>query len=161
MEALRRLYEALNLVKVKTYVQSGNVVFDSEKHAASILTERIEAQIEQSFGYSVPVFIRSINDFHRIITNNPFLKQRNYDPAKLHVTFLYTSPSEMNISSMKEPIKENDEFSLENKEIFLYCPSGYGRTRVNNNYFERKLNMPATTRNWKTVKALYKIAKNK
>ena len=122
MEALRRLYEALSLVNVKTYVQSGNVVFDSEKQKASILTERIEAQIEQTFGYSVPVFIRSINDFQRIITNNPFLKQSNKDPAKLHVTFLYTSPSEIDISRMKEPIKEDDKFSLENKEIFLYCP---------------------------------------
>jgi uncharacterized protein (DUF1697 family) len=83
MAELRRLYESLDLVNVKTYVQSGNVVFDSMEQDTSKLAKLIEAQIEQFFGYSVSVFIRDTNDFQRIIASNPFLNERNEDPAKL------------------------------------------------------------------------------
>lgn len=158
MEDLRGLYQALNLVHVRTYVQSGNVIFDSEKQEAALLAKRIEAQIERSFGYSVPVIIREPHDFQRILANNPFLQGRDEDPAKLHVTFLYGSPSERILGQLKISSGEGDEFAMGDQEIFLFCPNGYGRTKLTNAYFERKLDMPATTRNWKTVNALYQMA---
>jgi uncharacterized protein (DUF1697 family) len=161
MAELRSLYESLNLVNVETYVQSGNVVFDSTEQNASRLAELIEAQIEQSFGYSVSVFIRDTEDFQRIIDNNPFSNERNEDPAKLHVTFLYSSPAESRLSSLEIPSDGVDEFLVGDKEIFLFCPNGYGRTKLSNNFFERKLNMPATTRNWKTVNVLHKMANDR
>jgi uncharacterized protein (DUF1697 family) len=151
MAALRNMYRALNLVKVETYVQSGNVVFDSTEQDILKLAEFIEGQIEETFGYAVPVIIRYI----------PFSNERNEDPAKLHVTFLYRLPSELKLSSLAIPNNETAEFSIGDKEIFLFCPNGYGNTRLSNSFFEKKLGMPATTRNWKTVNALYTMAKRR
>jgi len=161
MEELRGLYEAMSLANVKTYVQSGNVVFDSEEEVSSRLVERIEAQIEQVYGYNVPVLIRGTDEFKRGISGNPLLKGMNEDPAQLHVTFLYSVPSEKEMGVLTPPIGEGEELAIGEKEIYLYFPNGYGRTKLNNNYFERKLGIPATTRNWKTVKALYEMAKER
>jgi len=158
MAELKSLYEALDLVNVKTYVQSGNVVFDSPERDASKLASLIEAQIERSFGHAVSILIRSPNDFQRIVDTNPFLHGRNEDPAKLHVTFLYSSPSKSQLSNLGVPKGEADEFFVGNQEIFLFCPNGYGRTKLPNNFFEKKLDTPATTRNWKTVTALHQMA---
>lgn len=158
MEELRNLYQSLNLVNVETYVQSGNVVFDSTWPDASELAGLIEAQIEGSFEYSVPVFVRNTHDFQRIVHGNPFLNERDEDPAKLYVTFLYNTPSESRLSSLAIPDNETSEYSIGEDEIFLFCPDGYGRTKLSNSFFERKLGVLATTRNWKTVNALYKMA---
>jgi uncharacterized protein (DUF1697 family) len=157
MAELRSLFESLNLVNVKTYVQSGNVVFDSTEQDASELAKLIKAQIEQFFGYAVSVFIREPKDFQRIIANNPFSNERNEDPARLYVTFLYSPPSKTKLSNLVIPNDGADEFFVGEKEIFLFCPNGYGRTKLSNNFFEKKLNVPATTRNWKTVNALHNM----
>jgi len=158
MTELQRLYETLGLVNVETYVQSGNVVFDSPEPDASRLRALIEAQIEAAFGYQVFIFIRDAEDFRRIIDNNPFTSQRNEDPDKLHVTFLYRAPSLSAWDTLKAPEGETDEFVRGEKEIFLFCPNGYGRTKLSNSFFERKLGVSATTRNWRTVNVLYAMA---
>jgi len=158
MAELHSLYESVNLLNVRTYVQSGNVVFDSPEPDALKFTELIEAQIERTFGYSVFVFIRDTHDFKRVIDSNPFMNERNEDPAKLHVTFLYKTPAVPALGNLKPPDSEADEFFTGKQEIFLFCPNGYGRTKLSNTFFERKLNVPATTRNWKTVNALYEMA---
>ncbi len=154
MPELQRLYESLGLVNVRTYVQSGNVVFDSQGQDTSILAKQIEDQIEQSFGYDVPVFIRDKDDFRRIIDSNPFLLVGTEDPANLYVTFLYSSPSRISLDDLVNPGSDGDRFVAGQREIFIFCPNGYGRTKINNTFFERKLGMPATTRNWKTVNTL-------
>jgi uncharacterized protein (DUF1697 family) len=160
MAELRSLYESLGLVKVRTYVQSGNVVFDSVESDTAKLAGLVEAQIERVFGYALPVFVRDVADFQRIIISNPFLTARNEDPAKLHVTFLYRPLVESTLSTMLSPNADGDEFFGDDQEIFLFCPNGYGRTKLSNNFFERKLKVAATTRNWQTVLALHKIAKD-
>jgi len=161
MVELRKMYVSLNLANVETYLQSGNVVFDSIEQDSSKLGESIEEQIEQSFGYAVPVFIRDTNDFQRIVERNPFLNQKNKDLSKLHVTFLYTSPSESKLSNLSIHKNDPDEFSIADREIFLFCPNGYGRTKLSNSFLERKLYIRATTRNWKTVNALHNMAKQR
>jgi len=157
MDDLRGLCEALDLVNVRTYVQSGNVVFESEEQDASIIAKRIETQIQNAYGYIVPVIIRRPEELRRIIGSNPFLQERNEDPAWLHVTFLYETPSEAKLKELRNPSDNGDEFSIGEKEIFLYCPNGYGTSKLSNAFFERKLGMPTTTRNWRTVNALYQM----
>ena len=158
MNELRDLYETLNLTNVQTYVQSGNVVFDSAERNASVLVRQIEEQIEQTFGYSVPVLLRTSDDFRRVTSSNPFLGDRNEDPAKLYVTFLYEPLADPQLSNLKAPDGIKDKFAIGEQEIFLFCPDGYGRTKLNNNFFEQKLKVTATTRNWKTVNALFGMA---
>ncbi len=161
MAELIALYESLGLVNVETYVQSGNLVFDSSEREASNLAGQLEALIEQSFGLAVSVFIRDTQDFERLIDSNPFLIERNEDPAKLHVTFLYNSPSKEEKRSLDARGDEADEIYVTDREIFLFCPNGYGGTKFSNAFFERKLKVRATTRNWNTVSSLYRLVQGR
>jgi uncharacterized protein (DUF1697 family) len=158
METLRRVYETLGYARVRTYVQSGNVVFDSAGCATSELVKGIEEQIEKTCGFTVPVFIRQTLELHDILTGNPYLINGSVDPAALHVTFLYQPPCKNEWESLRPPSDIADEFSLGESVIYLHCPNGYGKTKLSNNFFERKLGVLVTTRNWNTVNALYKIA---
>jgi len=158
MSELKGLFESLSMTNVATYIQSGNVIFDRADQDPASLARSIEAEITRSFGASVSVFLRDNNQFQQIIENNPFLNQRNEDPEKLHVTFLSDSPSESVLSNLILPVGTPDEFMVYDKGIYLFCPNGYGRTKISNSFFERKLGLSATTRNWKTVMALYEIA---
>jgi uncharacterized protein (DUF1697 family) len=158
MNELRSLYEALELERVVTHVQSGNVVFESAERNPSTLAGRIEDRIERAFGYRVPVFIRRTGEFERMLDGNPFLLKGQPDPSHLHVTFLYGLPSTSKVRALRPAVADGEGFSVQGREIYLHCPNGYGRTRLTNVYFEKNLDMPATTRNWNTANALYRIA---
>ena len=158
MVELKSLYESLGLDHVTTYVQSGNVVFESSSDDESSLAGKIEACIEKNFGYSVSVFLRSPVDFKHLLTRNPFLNDRHEDPSRLYITFLYQEPKPGKLERLGMPAGESAEFVMAEREIFLYYPDGYGRTKFSNNYIERKLDIPATTRNWNTVNALFDLA---
>ena len=158
MESLRESYEGLGFSRVRSYVQSGNIIFESPENNPSNLVKRLEDQIEQVYGYHIAVFIRQPNEIQRILAGNPFINAGNADLSKLHVTFLYHFPSEPWWSEMASPRDSTDEFARSEMAIYLYCPNGYAKTRLSNSFFERRLGMPVTTRNWNTVNALYKIA---
>ena len=158
MVELKTQYKTKKLANVETYLQSGNVIFDSPSSDSSTLAELTEAQIKTILGFSVRVFIRGNKDFRRIIKSNPFMSGRFKDPAKLHATFLYNSPPVSKLTHLALPKNETAEFSIGEKKIFLFCPNGYGRTKLSNSFFERKLDTPSATKNWKTVHALYKMA---
>lgn len=157
MDDLRRLYEELGLQKIQTYVQSGNVLFESDDSNASDLAGQIELQITKTLGMMVPVLVRSAADFGCILKNNPFVTGRQEDSGKLYVTFLHHLPDPALAARLQPPAGETDEFLIIGREIFLFCPNGYGRTKLSNTWFERKLNQVATTRNWKTVNTLYQM----
>ncbi len=97
MKELKSLYESLNLLNVETYIQSGNIVFDSTESNPQKIAGWIEAQIKRSFDFEVPVLIRGRHDLKRTLGSNPFLTERNEDPAKLSVIFLQDIPSESNL----------------------------------------------------------------
>ncbi len=158
MADLKSLYESLGFGNIRTYVQSGNVVFESSETDSEKLESLIEKQIEKSFGFQVPTLVRDADYFKRVIDNNPFFTKRHEDPARLHVTFLYKIPGQSDMAQLATPKDETDEFSLGEKEIYLFCPNGYGRTKLSNTFFEKKLKIPATTRNWNTVNALFNLA---
>jgi uncharacterized protein (DUF1697 family) len=160
MLELKAIYESLGFSQVETYVQSGNVVFNCAEQDRASLAALIAAQIERSFGFAVAVFMRDTAEFQRISESNPFVK-RNEDPAKLHVTFLQQPPTETDLRQLEIPKGETDELFVGPREIFLFCPNGYGRTKLSNNFFERKLKSPATTRNWKTVNTLLDLVKSR
>jgi uncharacterized protein (DUF1697 family) len=157
METLRGIYERLDFTHVRTYLQSGNVVFESQVQEGSKLVKIIEAHIEQTCGYPIEVFIRQASDIQLILAGNPFLNNRHEDPSKLHVTFLYRIPSEPWWGEFAPPRDTIDEFARTSMAVYLFCPHGYGKTKLSNSFFERRLGMPVTTRNWNTVNALYKM----
>jgi len=158
MDALQKMFESLGYKNVRTYVQSGNVVFESADAKALDMATKIENQITKIFGFEVPVIIRSEDDCRKLIKANPFL---NKDIDELYVTFLLQMPASVPVDDFNKIKDKEEEYFVSGKEIFLVYPNGYGRTKLNNNYFEKKLRVKATTRNWKTVMALWNLANDK
>ncbi len=152
MTDLKVLYEQLNFKNITTYIQSGNVVFKAEN--SKNLNKKIEQKIFEKYNFDVPVIIRTTVEMQTIIEENPFLKRKNIDPEKLYVTFLEERPSSDLIENISKINYEPDTFIIWDKEIYLYCPNGYGNTKLNTNFFENKLKVKATTRNWKTANEL-------
>jgi len=155
MADLKSLYESLGLDNVQTYVQSGNVVFDSDEQDIDKLRNSIETQIEKQFGFSVPVLIRTMVDFKRVVENHPFAQE---EAIRVLVTFLYEQPDRSKWEELSQYKDKVDQFALGEQEIFLFCPGGYGKTKLSNTFFEKKLDVVATTRNWKSVNTLYEMA---
>jgi uncharacterized protein (DUF1697 family) len=158
MPELQKLYESLNLGSVVTYIQSGNVIFDCTEKESAMIARAIESQLERSFGLSVRVLVRDTRQFQQIIENNTFMNQRKEGLEKLHVTFLANRPSRAVLSNLTIPPGIIDEFQVSDQEVYLFCPNGYGKTKLSNSFFERKFKVAATTRNWKTVIALFELA---
>lgn len=157
MADLRELFVALPADGVSTYVQSGNVVFsrpgrDSPASGAA-LRSTIETRITGTFGLTVTVILRTARELHRVVAVNPLLGESR-DPDKQHVTFLAEEPELGRVERIDADAGGDDEWRLVGREVYLYCPDGYGRTKLNNAFFERRLAAVATTRNWKTVTTL-------
>jgi len=154
MADLKRVFESLSFKNVQTYVQSGNVIFDCKPAETAKIAEGVEARLLEVFGVSPALIIRTQNDLKRIIDNNPLVRKANTEPDKLHVTFLLDAPDETIVSKLDVTPGPGEMFALAGKEVYLYCPNGYARTRLNNAAFEAGLKTLATTRNWKTVNKL-------
>ncbi len=157
MAELKAMYEALGWTEVVTYIQSGNVLFTTKATRPEELINRIREQIKITFGFEVKVFVYVATDFEQAIQANPFLPKPPEDFKKLHLTFLSELPSEVQLASLADFQSGTDEFQFNGQFIYLYCPDGYGRTKLSNNFFERKLKVSATTRNWNSVLKLHAL----
>lgn len=157
MTDLRSLFEELGFRNIRTYIQSGNVIFESISEKIS--TNIIEHRIQEKYNFHVPVIIRTVHEMEVVLNNNPLLCEIDIDESKLHVTFLYGVPLQEHIKKTETLNYEPDRFIISGKEVYLYCPNGYGKTKLNNTFFENKLKITATTRNWNTVKKLSEMAK--
>ncbi|MCO5253815.1 MAG: DUF1697 domain-containing protein [Bacteroidetes bacterium] len=156
MEALRKSYENLGFRCVTTYVQSGNDVFSGDKAKLDELAQTITRQIKKDFGFDVPVIVLTIDKLKQIIDNNPFLNDK--DKTFLHVTFLSSKPQMIDLKTIEEKKLSGEAISFTDNAVYLYCPNGYGKSKLSNNFLETKLKVGATTRNWKTTNELLKIA---
>lgn len=159
MPDLAAVFKGMGFTNVVTYLQSGNVIFDTTETDMAGLAHAIEMAIEKTFGFDVSVVLRSKEEWHSVFTSNPFLDQRKEDIGRLYVTFLAQAPASSEAENLTRPAGSNDEFVLSGKEVYLFCPDGYGRAKLSNTFFEKKLKVTATTRNWRTVSALEEMAR--
>jgi len=151
MAELRTLLSSLGFTEVQTYIQSGNIVFKAATQDQEQLGNLIADAIKKQYDYEVPVLVKTIAQWKTTIANNPFTEA---DISKQGVTFLASIPEATTI----EIDSKDDRFNIINSEIYLDCPSGFGRTKLTNNFFEKKLKTQATTRNWKTIYKLLQLA---
>ena len=158
MKDLKSLFQKAGFENVMTYIQSGNIVFGSSEKNSKKLEKEISELIENHYNFSVPVLVISEEEMKNIYTNNPYIEQKR-DIMKLHVTFLEKTPDAKLIASIRDEKYQSDEFVIDGSTIYLYCPDGYGMTKFSTTFFEKKLGVPATTRNWKTVTALLDLMK--
>ena len=159
MDDLRLLYESLGFEDVTSYIQSGNVLFEcSEKKAAEIKI-LIEKSIEEKYGFSVHVEIRTNKELKNILNNNPFDPvQIEKDEKRFLVTFLSESPDEHSVRDIQQFVLPGEKLIVSNLVVYLHCPDGYGKSKLSNNYIERKFRVSATTRNWRTANKLYELS---
>lgn len=160
MDALREMFLDLNFINPQTYIQSGNVIFQDKKGKPEVLEKKITKQILNQFGFEVPVLVTGLDKLNAVLKNNPFVNDKKVDLTKLHVTLLSQVPTQIAIEKIKNGNYNSDEFILIGKVVYLFCPDGYGKTKLTNTFFENKLKVKATTRNWKTIGGLVKIAQD-
>jgi len=159
MADLKKMFESLDFQDVKTYIQSGNIAFKSKPESDEDLQKQIHQAIQKTFDFDIPVTVLNEKELKKTQQNNPFLKARKEDESKLHVTFLSEEPDKDLAENLKETAQFlPDEWILAGRSVYIFCPGGYGKTKLSNNFFEKKLKVTATTRNWKTVNELVEMA---
>ena len=157
MEHLRELLSELGFADVRTYLQSGNVLFRAGGAPAQ-LASLIENRLTEATRLPVSVIIRTPGQLQRIIAANPFAEQAGEAPKTVHVTFLAGSVPKAAVAGIGKLQSGRDRWHAEGSEIYLWCPDGYGRSKLGNSAMERVLGVRATTRNWNTLKALHAMA---
>jgi uncharacterized protein (DUF1697 family) len=157
MKELAVAMEELGFGDVQTYLQSGNAVFRANSAPIPELKRKLRDMVKQRFGHDVGVIVRTAAEMKATLDGNPFLSRPGIDATRLHVTLL-TSAAPTSLVDRLDPKRGgNDEWQITGKDVFLYCPNGYGNTKLTNKYFEQMLDTSATTRNWKTITALNEL----
>jgi uncharacterized protein (DUF1697 family) len=157
MEVLKATLEAVGFQNVVTYIQSGNVFVDTEEENAAAVGFKIKQEIFKAFGHEVPVVVIGKTDLEVCFKNNPFLKEAALDIKKLYVAFVSTTLRSDSINDLKISQFKPDEARSDANRIYIKYAVGAGKTRFDQKYIEKKLNVTATIRNWNTVTKLLQL----
>ena len=157
MKELAAMFVDAGCQGVRTYIQSGNVLFLSEPALNEKIPSLVSTAIMNRFGYAVPVITRTSRELGAVVRANPFVGT-GADVDKLHVVFLSDQPDTASAESLDPDRSPGDEFVVAGSEVYLYCPGGFARTKLTNSYFDSRLSTTSTTRNWKTVVKLLELA---
>ncbi|QDT08106.1 DUF1697 domain-containing protein [Planctomycetes bacterium K23_9] len=152
MAKLRVDLEQLKLKNVRTYIQSGNVIFDSPIKTAATLAKKIAAQVETEHGFRPPVFVLKRDELQETIQSNPF-PHAVADPKTLHVFFLGSQPAKPNLPAIEAAKKPTEQYELADRVFYLHAPDGIGRSKLAANV-EKYLGVVATARNYRTIDKL-------
>lgn len=156
MRDLVALCADLGYAAPQHYLQSGNLVFQAPRDIAAAST--LEAAIQDRFSLAVTVWTSLARDFAATAAANPFLGRADIDPSFLHlVVCCRPLPRGTELPDLP-PLTGQEDLAQGNDCVYLYLPHGSGRTKLNNAWFERKLGVPCTTRNWRTVRAVCDLA---
>jgi len=158
MDALRAIYESLGLKDVRSYLQSGNVVFKTRERDLHPLPQKIESAIERSFGFRPDVVIRTTAELKDVIRKNPFAKRRGIEPGKLLVTFLAGAPTPEAREKVMKINPGPEEMHIRGREVYIYFPNGMGRSKLSWSQVAKALQTTGTGRNWNTVTQLLEMA---
>ena len=158
MDALKEMYKDLHFTNIQIYIQSGNVIFQNIQSKQTDLGQKISKELMRKFGFEIPVIVLDTFELKEIIEKNPFVSDETKDISHLHVTFLSSKPELIDSSLFYQKKAPEEEFAITENAVYLYCPKGYGQTKLTNAFFENKLKVGATTRNWKTTLELHRIA---
>jgi uncharacterized protein (DUF1697 family) len=149
MEDLRRMFDGFN--NVATYIQSGNVIFDSPEPDAVALERGIEQHLEQALDYHLAVFVRTVEQLTTIAEQAPFKDQMVDGLGMLYISFVQGEPTAETQHRVLALANEIDEYALQQREIYTFCRKDQGKSLFSNKLLEKTLGGPSTTRNWTTV----------
>ncbi len=158
MELLRKFLGELNFENITTYIQSGNIIFDSPIEDSTALENQITNKILQHFGFSVPVRITTLTELKTIVAENPFVKENLLDAVQPYVAFLSDVPTASDLMQLQASDFGNDKFVNKGRVLYLWYANAAANTKLTNIIIERKLHLTATSRNWKTILKLITLA---
>ncbi|MCI4667373.1 MAG: DUF1697 domain-containing protein [Bacteroidia bacterium] len=159
MAELREQLGELGYQSLKTYIQSGNIVFKASLEDERMLEKQIKEKIFEHYQFDVQVMVLSLEDWEIAYKEIPFDAQKIDNHKILAVSFLSDIPNKEYLDEIADFKWKEDEFIIIGKRIYVYTPGGYGKTKLDNNFFERKLKVRATTRNWRTTLKLLEMAR--
>ena len=160
MAELKAIYLTLGFSDIITYIQSGNIIFTDTSSNIQTLINNIEDTILTHYGFEVPVLIRTTNEWDSIVKHYPFEVNALENLTTISVTLLEATPTQSAISTLQSYVKAPDLLTVHESNVYLYTPNGYGKTKLSNNFIEKKLALKATTRNWKSILKLHELSKN-
>jgi uncharacterized protein (DUF1697 family) len=152
-----RILESMGLRSVKTYLQSGNAVFQANATEAAALPKNITASLERSHGFAPEVILLRWDELDRAINANPY-PQADSNPKALHLTFLACAPRNPDLTALEKIRKESEQFSLKGRVFYFWAPEGVGRSKLFSR-IEKSLGVAGTARNWRTVCKLQEMAR--
>ncbi len=157
MPELALAFEKEGFKRVRTYIQSGNVIFETEIVSADVLSGRIRDLITKQLGLTIQAVVISPQELADIVSQNPFAKRPGIDLSRQHVTFLDREADPEKMEKLLSYIYPPDEIIIGSRVVYVHCPDGYGRTKYHNNFIEKKLSANATSRNWNTCQKLLEM----
>jgi len=152
MKELRTLLKKLGFRNVRTYIQSGNAVFQSESLDRKDLSSTISAVVKKGYGFEPKVLVLKKEDLEQALANNPF-PEAETEPKSLHFLFLESNPENPNLEAIEEIRIGRERFELKDKVFYLHAPDGVGRSKLAANV-EKLMGVPMTGRNWRTVERI-------
>jgi uncharacterized protein (DUF1697 family) len=158
MQDLVEMFVKAGCDNVRSFIQSGNVIFSAAPGAPERLPSLISTRITKRFGYKIPLVVRSAEQVGKVLSDNPFLKP-GVAEEELRVLFLADMPASQRVENLDPNRSPPDAFKVRGQEIYLRLPNGAGRTKLTNQYFDSKLGTTSTSRNWRTVTKLFELMK--
>ena len=159
MAELREYMGDIGFEDVDTYIQSGNIVFNSSLEKEGEIEDKIGSMIQSKYGFDVPTLVKTLEGMQYVLDHCPFPKDPSKEIKKVYVTFLSEKPDPELVSMLEDKDFSPEEIIVDGVYLFGYSPLGLGNAKFNNNFIEAKLKVSATTRNWNTVNKLAEMAK--
>jgi uncharacterized protein (DUF1697 family) len=158
MKRLREIVESLGYTEARTYLQSGNVVFEARAEDPRDHARTLQAALRDKQGLDVPVVALTARDLRRVVSSNPFLDRKDIQEGHLHVAIPAGSLPRSGLGKDPIPAGPGEEAVVASGAVYLLCPGGYGQTKLTNAVLERRLGLPVTVRNWRTICELDRMA---
>ena len=158
MDILKTVCASLGLRDVKTYIQSGNIVFGQDGADPETLARRLEDAIESGFGFRPAVILRTTSELRRVIAKNPFAGRAGIDPRKLLIVFMASAPAKMAREQVLAMPCDPEEIRINGRELYVYYPNGMARPKIPLARIEKTLRCTSTGRNLNTVSKLMAMA---
>ena len=144
MPELARAFEKAGFRNVRTYIQSGNILFETSEESDELLSAKIRELISKKFGLTIQAVVITPEELANIVALNPFVKKPGIDLTKQHVTFLDSDIDPVKAEKLLTYNYPPDEITIGIRAVYVHCPDGYGRTKFHNNFIEKKLAANAT-----------------
>ncbi|MEM1321304.1 MAG: DUF1697 domain-containing protein [Bacteroidota bacterium] len=154
MAELKPQLQSLGLEEVRTYIQSGNIVFKAKAGQSAEWAAKIKAMIQEVWGFDIKVMCVAEGDFRNFLQQSPYWPEKEEEIKYLAFTLMTAVPEEERMALLEAKKKGEEDFKIIGQGLYLYCPYGFGRTKLSNNEIERIFKLGATTRNWKTMQQL-------